>query len=68
MLTCKEATRMISEGQDRVLAVRERIQLEMHLTMCRGCRNYRQQMAFLRAACRHVVRQTAGDGDRPPEA
>ena len=55
MLTCKEATRIMSEAQDRKLGAGERLQLEMHLTLCRGCRNFRQQMEFLRAACRRLV-------------
>jgi len=68
MLTCKEATRMMSEGQDRPLAVGERLQLEIHLAMCRGCRAYRQQMEFLRAACRRWLGKTGGEGDRVPPA
>jgi len=55
MLTCKEATRMMSEAQDRKLGAGERLKLEMHLTLCRGCRNFRQQMEFLRAACRRLL-------------
>ena len=54
MLSCKDATRMMSEAQDRKLGAGERLQLEMHLAMCRGCRNVRQQMEFLRAACRRL--------------
>ena len=52
MLTCKEATRMMSEAQDRPLSIGERLQLRMHLAMCRGCRNFRVQMDFLLTACR----------------
>lgn len=68
MLTCKEATRMMSEAQDRPLGVGERLQLQMHLAMCRGCRNFREQMDFLRAACRRFVRRGDNDGDDPPTA
>ncbi len=55
MLTCKEATRMMSEAQDRPLSIGERLQLQMHLAMCRGCRNFRVQMDFLRTACRRYL-------------
>ncbi len=51
MLSCKDATHLMSEAQDRPLTLSEKIQLEMHLAMCRGCRNFKQQMAFLRQAC-----------------
>lgn len=52
MLNCKEATRLMSEAQDRKLAVSERVQLEFHLVLCKGCQNFQDQMAFLRKACR----------------
>lgn len=66
MLTCKDATRMMSEAQDRSLSVGERLQLEMHLAMCRGCRNFRQQMDFLRAACRRFMGRTLDE--KPDQA
>lgn len=52
MLSCKDATHLLSEAQDRPLTLVEKIQLEMHLVMCRGCRNFKGQMAFLRQACK----------------
>jgi hypothetical protein len=55
MLTCKEVTHLLSEGQDRKLTVAERVRLEMHLLMCSGCSNFSRQMDFLRAACRRYV-------------
>lgn len=68
MLTCKEATRMLSEAQDRPLTVAERMQVQMHLAMCRGCRNFREQMDFLRAACRRYLgwRGSEEDDSRTP--
>lgn len=67
MLSCKEATRIMSEAQDRQLSVGERLQLEMHLAMCRGCRNFREQMDFLRMACRRFLKTKAdGDDTLPP--
>jgi hypothetical protein len=55
MLTCKEVTHLLSEGQDRKLTVAERARLEMHLLMCDGCSNFRRQMDFLRKACRRYL-------------
>ena len=52
MKSCKEVTHLLSEAQDRTLTVGERLQLEIHLAICKGCANYRKQMDFLRAACR----------------
>ncbi len=63
MLNCKEATRLMSEAQDRQLSMGEKLQLEMHLAMCRGCRNFREQMDFLRLACRRFMQRRDGGDD-----
>lgn len=67
MLNCKEVTRLLSEAQDRKLSVSERLKLEMHLAMCRGCSNFRKQMDFLRAACRRYTKEAA-QADRRDDA
>lgn len=64
MLSCKEVTHKLSEAQDRELSLSERLQLEMHLAMCRGCRNFKKQMNFLRMACRRYMSgKFSADGD-----
>lgn len=63
MLNCKEVTHLLSEAQDRKLGLSEKLQLEMHLAMCHGCRNFRSQMDFLRQACRRYL----GEGHRDEE-
>lgn len=55
MLSCKEVTHLLSDSQDRKLTMGERINLEMHLAMCKGCTNYRRQMEFLRKVCRRYA-------------
>lgn len=65
MLSCKEVTHLLSEGQDRQLTMGERVRLEMHLVMCEGCGNFRKQMEFMRTACRRYLDMRSGDGDRP---
>lgn len=52
MLTCQQVTRLLSEAQDRKLRLREKLPLNLHLMMCSGCDNFRQQLDFLRQACR----------------
>jgi len=54
MLSCKEATRLVSQGLDRELAFGERIALRVHLAICAGCRNVDRQLAFLRRAIRSL--------------
>lgn len=50
MLSCKEATELMSQRQDRQLGLMERISLRLHLLMCVGCRHFDEQMDFLRQA------------------
>ena len=47
---CKDVTRLLSDALDRSLTAGEWLATRVHLPMCSGCRNYRQQIALLRAA------------------
>lgn len=67
MLSCKEATRLMSAGQDRKLGAAEKLQLRLHLAVCSGCRNFRSQMDFLRAACRGFLGRAEADEEAPPK-
>ena len=50
MLSCRETTRLLSQGEDRKLAFGERVALRVHLAICNGCRNVSAQFEFLRSA------------------
>ena len=50
MLTCKEVSRLVSQGLDRRLSFGERVRLRVHLAICDGCTNFKRQMEFLRKA------------------
>lgn len=54
MLSCQQATELMSQEQDRPLTLAERIGLRLHVWMCTGCSNYRRQMSVLREACRRL--------------
>lgn len=54
MLSCKEATHVMSAAQERELGLRERIALRLHLLMCQGCTNYHHQLDLIRKACAHL--------------
>lgn len=47
MLSCFEATLLLSQRQDRPLKLNEKAQLTLHLSMCSKCRNFSQQMRLL---------------------
>ena len=55
MLSCKEVTRLVSQRQDRTLALGERVALRLHFAICAGCRNVNQQIDFLRRAVRRLA-------------
>lgn len=57
MLNCKEASRLMSEAQERELALNERLSLVMHTGMCAACRRFGQQVLLLRKISRHYVKQ-----------
>lgn len=61
MLSCKEITHLLSESQDRNLALSEKIHLEMHFFMCKGCKNFKNQMSFLREACKRYTKEQIRD-------
>lgn len=52
MKSCAEVTKLLSESQDRTMSFAEAFAARTHLMMCRGCRNYQQQLDFLRKAVR----------------
>ena len=55
LLTCRETTRLVSQGLDRELAFGERVALRVHLAICVGCRRAVRQMEFLRKAVRELA-------------
>jgi len=55
MPSCKDVTRLVSEGLDRELGFGERVALRVHFMMCRGCRTFEDQVARLRQAVRDLA-------------
>ena len=55
IISCRETTRLVSQGLDRELAFGERVALRVHLVICLGCRRTQRQMQFLRRAVRELV-------------
>jgi hypothetical protein len=49
-LSCKEASRLVSQGLDERLPLGRRIAVRVHLAICNGCTNFRNQMLFLKKA------------------
>ena len=56
-LSCKEASRLLSQSMDREMTVGELARLRLHLTLCDACRNFERQMKQLRAAVARLFQQ-----------
>ncbi|MGE0387006.1 MAG: zf-HC2 domain-containing protein [Gammaproteobacteria bacterium] len=64
MLTCEQASRLVSERLDRPLGIAERLALGTHVMLCAQCRRFGRQMHMLRAAARRFgAGSTADDRD-----
>ncbi|HEU4352228.1 MAG TPA: zf-HC2 domain-containing protein [Burkholderiales bacterium] len=53
-LSCKEASRLMSQAEDRKLSQGERVMLTAHLAVCRACRAAADQFQHLRRALRRL--------------
>jgi len=48
--SCRQATRLVLEGQERELTPAERAALQMHWGICTMCRKFRDQADLMRQA------------------
>lgn len=65
MMTCKDASRLISEGQERPLGRMERWGLRFHLWICGNCRRFERQMWFLHKVLHSLDRRVETDSQGP---
>jgi len=67
MLTCKEAIRLVSEGLDRRLSLRQRLGLWMHVAACKGCTAARAQLTSIDRLVRaRLDAEASSDPDAGP--
>ena len=52
LLACKEATRLVSQLNERPATALERARLRWHLAACAACARFERQIALLRRAMR----------------
>ena len=50
MISCKEASRLLSQAMDQRLPLWQRARLRLHLAICDACTNFSRQLKFLRQA------------------
>lgn len=61
MLTCKEISKLVSDGIDRQLPFGNRLLIRFHLLYCVACRRFRRQIEFLRSAGRRYSHDLEGE-------
>ena len=57
MLSCKELTELATDYLEKDLPWRERLRVQVHLSMCRHCRRYLDQMRMVIALLRGLPRE-----------
>ncbi|MHC5023084.1 MAG: zf-HC2 domain-containing protein [Planctomycetota bacterium] len=68
-LSCRHASRLISDALDRPLSRRERLSLKTHLLICRACRRFRRHLDVMRRALRESSQVPEGlEAELSPEA
>jgi hypothetical protein len=50
LIRCKDASRLISQMQDRRLTLGQRWLVRLHLLFCDACSHFQRQLAILREA------------------
>lgn len=63
MLSCKDASHLLSERQERPLSWWERWGLRLHLWMCVSCRRFEQQLALMQRAMGSLRRRVEAEAD-----
>ena len=61
MLTCKQASQLISQSLDHPLSLSNRIQLRLHLLICDACSRFRKQLEQLSVALQRLRQATEND-------
>ena len=64
MMSCQQATRLMSARLDRRLSFRERVALAFHLGMCRLCRGFSSELERLRDFARRYGSDDQDNGSR----
>lgn len=63
MMNCQQATRLLSDAEERQLSLKDRAALKFHVMMCSACRNFGRQMGLLREIARGYAKGS-GAGEK----
>lgn len=62
MLSCRQASQLLSQSLDRRLSWQERMGLRLHLMVCDVCQRFGRQLLIMRNAVRLMFSATEQDG------
>ena len=63
MISCKNVARLLMSDQLQAQSWWKRMEVRLHLAMCRFCSRLARQVEQLRSAARGVIQQEAADPD-----
>jgi hypothetical protein len=49
-ISCREATQIVLQGEDRTMPLAERLSLRLHQRICGNCRRFARQVELMRQA------------------
>lgn len=58
IISCKNASQLISKSLDQRLSFSERFKLRLHLLMCDMCTRFKQQLHALQSVIKKLLNQT----------
>ena len=65
MLRCRDVSRLVSDSMERQLPLGQRMQVRMHLMLCRLCAGFARQIRLLRRAAKQDSERSAADLSTP---
>jgi hypothetical protein len=63
MLSCQQASELMSQKLDRPLKINEKLRLQMHLMICKSCPKLLQQFEILQEAGKKYTEHYANQHD-----
>jgi hypothetical protein len=61
MLSCKQASHLLSQSMERRLPLRQQFGLRLHLMMCDACTQFSRQLGMLRTAVTQLGHKIEND-------
>lgn len=61
MITCKQASQIISQSLDKPLSRSERLQLKLHLFICNACTRFNRQLHLISNVVKRMRSDTEND-------